>query len=311
MARTGGSLQVGPMWRPACRTSRPVVVLAAFLCACGGGGGGSPAAPTASPSPATIGAAGGTVTSGIARLVVPAGALGAPVALVVRVAPAGPLDPHVVGGTTVSVEPAGTTFAAAATLVLGYDPAAGPAGVDPADRRVHTRAAGAWVAVAGGTTDTGAREARASVTAAGTYAVRWVGPQTPCSLPEDRQFDFWLGRWDYHQGNLPLASNDITAEGGGSLVEEHFQDPTGTQGRSVSLFSRTDRLWHQTYVDSRGGRLVLAGSRVGPRMVLNQGAADRFTWDPVDADTVRYFGEHSADGGATWTVTLEARYTRR
>jgi hypothetical protein len=211
----------------------------------------------------------------------------------------------------VVIEPAGTTFAVPATLALRYDPALGPSGVAEAELRVHSLVGGAWVVAAGAATDIGAHEATAPLAAAGAYAVRWVGPQGPCSAGEDRQFDFWLGRWDYHQGNLPLASNEITQEGGGCVVEEHFQDPAGGRGRSVSLFSRADGRWHQTYIDSGGTRLVLVGGLSGRRMVLSQSAADRFTWDPLDADTVRYFGEHSADGGLSWTVTLDARYTRR
>ena len=46
-------------------------------------------------------------------------------------------------------------------------------------------------------------------------------------------------------------------------------------------------------------------------MVLNQGPSDRFTWDPLDAGTVRYYGERSADGGSTWVVNFDSRYTRR
>jgi hypothetical protein len=95
------------------------------------------------------------------------------------------------------------------------------------------------------------------------------------------------------------------------LIEEHYQDPTGVQGRSVSLVSRQDGLWHQTYIDSRGGRIVLVGSLEGKRMVLDQSATDRTTWDPLDADTVRYFAERTSDGGQTWSLVLDASYTRR
>jgi hypothetical protein len=282
-----------------------------MLPACGGGSGGSPSAPT-SPEP-SIGPAGGTVTAanGAVRLVVPAGALSAPVPLTVRAANGLPLDPHAIVQTAFAIEPAGTSFSAPATVVLRYDPSLGPSGVAEPGLRVHVLTGGEWEAVGGASTDVGANEASARISTAGTYAVRWIGPDGPCSSSEDRQFDFWLGSWDYHQGTLAVASNEITKEGGGCLVEEHFQDPTGVRGRSVSLFSRTDRHWHQTYIDSRGGRLVLVGGVSGRRMILNQGPTNRFTWDPVDADTVRYVGEQSADGGRTWTINLDAQYTRR
>ena len=282
-----------------------------MLPACGGGGAGNPAGPT--PSEPTIGPAGGTLVAanGSARLEVPAGALSAAVALTLRAGSGLPLDPHAIVQTAFTVAPPGTRFSSPATLVLHYDPSLGPSGVAESGLRVHVQDGSEWEPVAGASTDVGARNASARISEAGTYSVRWIGPDGPCSSSQDREFDFWLGSWDYHQGTLAVASNEITKEGRGCLVEEHFQDPTGVLGRSVSLFSRIDRRWHQTYVDSRGGRLVIVGGLSGPRMVLSQSPTSRFTWDPIDADTVRYLGEQSADGGRTWTLNLDARYTRR
>jgi hypothetical protein len=290
--------------------------LVLLLDACGGGGGAGPTTPTrASPPPdANIGPAGGTVTGagGAVRLVVPAGALTASVGLSVRASSQGPLDPHAVFRMAYEIILSGTAFAVPATLVIPFDPGRGPSGTEEADWRVASLdAGGAWQPVAG-TTDTGAHEATApSVPSTGVFGVVWPGPRDGCGSREDRQFDFWLGSWDYHQGNLPPASNEITKEGGGCLIEEHFQDPAGVQGRSVSLFSRKDGQWHRTYIDSQDTFLALVGGLQGRRMVLNQSANRRFSWDPLDADTVRYFGEQSADGGNTWVVNLDARYIRR
>jgi hypothetical protein len=168
-----------------------------------------------------------------------------------------------------------------------------------------------WQALAGGTADAAAHEASADVAATGTFGVRWPGPSGPCSLDEDRQFDFWLGSWSYRQANAFPGTNDITKEGGGCLVEEHFSDQSGTGGRSVSLFSRSDRQWHQTYIDTRGGRLVLVGTLVGGRMILLESPTSRYVWEIRDTNTIRYAGELSRDGGQTWTSGFEGVYTRR
>ena len=72
-----------------------------------------------------------------------------------------------------------------------------------------------------------------------------------------------------------------------------------------------DGRWHQTYVDTVGGRLVLVGSFDGRRMVLQEGAATRWVWESLSADSIRYAGERTTDGGQTWTPEAEARYTRR
>jgi len=289
------------------------LALPAFGC---GGGSASPSGPsTPAPSPtpdATVGPAGGTVSAagGAVRLVVPAGALSTSVGLTLRAATQVPLDPHAVGGAAYVIGPAGTTFAVPATLSIGFDGGRAPSGVETADLRVHLLAGDAWQALAGAA-EASAGQAAAPVAGAGTYGVRWLGPREPCASARDADFDFWLGSWNYRQSNGGTGTNDITREGGGCLIEEHFQDAAGGRGRSVSLFSRGDGKWHQTYIDSSGGRIVLVGSLDGGRMVMNTTPTERTTWDPLDANTIRYFTESTSDGGQTWRLTFDSRYTRR
>jgi hypothetical protein len=295
-----------------------IALLAAAACGGGGGGtGGSPTAPAAGPSAApdaTVGPAGGTVTAagGAVRLVIPAGALAASTGISIRAATQGPLDPHLVAGTVFDVTPA-VAFGAPARITLRYDPSRGPSGIDASELRVSTLDAARtrWQAVPGGTNDTGALEASADIAATASFGVHWPGPSTPCSLPEDAQFDFWIGNWSYRQPNAFPGANEITKESGGCLIEEHFSDASGTRGRSVSLFSRADRQWHQTYIDTQGGRLVLVGTLDGGRMVLLESATSRYVWEVRDANTIRYAGELSRDGGQTWTSGFEGVYTRR
>ena len=302
--------------------SHGLVYIALLLAAaCGGGEGSTGGPPTAPVTPApsaapdaTIGPAGGTVTAagGAVRLVIPAGALTGPTGISVRGAAQGPLDPHVVAGTLFDITPA-VAFSTPARLTLRYAASRGPSGIDEAELRVSTLDAArtTWQAVPGGTSDAGAREASADIGATGTFGVHWPGPSAACALDEDRQFDFWLGSWSYRQPNAFPGANEITKEGGGCLVEEHFSDQSGTRGRSVSLFSRADRQWHQTYIDTRGGRLVLVGTLLDGRMILLESPTSRYVWEVRDANTVRYAGELSRDGGQTWTSGFEAVYTRR
>ena len=293
-------------------------LLISFLVAsCGGGAAPlspSSSAPVATPTPAgSIGAAGGTVllASGAVRLSVPAGALSGNVAIEARLTSAAPLDPWVVGGSAYELSPSSVAFSTSAALTIRYQAGLRPSGTSPQDLRIHRLVGARWEPLSG-TNDTNASEATAPITTAGLYSVRWTGPTGPCSLPEDRQFDFWLGDWNLTEiaprGDVFQGTNNITRDDTGCVLEEDYR--SGGQGRSVSLYSRIDGRWHQTYIDSMGNRLILIGSFEGGRMLLNAGAT-RSYWQPVDRDTVRFVQEQSRDGGQTWTPFFDSRYTRR
>jgi hypothetical protein len=259
-----------------------------------------------------VGPAGGTVTSadGRATLVVPPGALAVPLPLTLRPATSVPLDPHATSRSGYALDPRDASFTAPATLTLQYDPALGPSGTDERELRLHAVDGGIWEQVAQASIDLVGHEASAPVRSGGTYGVVWIGPQSDCTDPMDHQFDFWLGRWNFSAPGVFPGTNDITAEGRGCLLEEHFQDTAGVRGRSTSLFGRRDGQWHQTYVDSLGGRLVLVGSFEGTRMVLYQSSSDRFLWEATSASVVRYWEEISTDNGATWRVAFDSSYAR-
>jgi len=290
------------------KTLRLAPILLSLCAACGGSPGSS--TPDAGQ---TVGPAGGTVTSrdGKATLVVPAGALATAVPLSLTTTGSIPLDPHEVAGTSYLVSPPETTFTAPATLRLRYNAPNGPSGVDEAELRVAALTNFVWEPIAQGTIDVASRDALAPITSGGTFGVVWPGPQSDCSDPEDRQFDFWLGQWNFRVGSATTGgTNDITSEGRGCLIEEHYRDATGAPGRSTSLFSRLDGKWHQTYIDQRGTRLILIGSWDGTRMVLYQTPTTRFLWQQTSATVVRYWQETTSDNGVTWSVPFDSNYSR-
>lgn len=297
-------------------TKTRIPLLAAAMLAslppCGSAGGlAAPAGPIA--GGAAITSAGGSVAGlgGAATLTVPAHAVAAAVTLTATEETTAPLDPAVVAGTAVRFAPA-VTFAAAApaALTIRYDPARRPSGVAESDLRVHQLVDGAWLPM-GGSIDTSAHVARVLVTGTGAYAVRWPEPVAPCESREAAQFDFWVGHWSFSAPNAAPGTNDVTRESAGCLIQERFRDAHGTVGRSISLLSPLDGRWHQTYVDSVGGRLVLVGGFEDGRMRLYETVARRFSWLRETPDRVRYFEERTADGGATWTVPFDAVYARR
>lgn len=285
--------------------------------ACGGG----QAAPVSPSQPASagsiegaVGASGGTVSlaGGAVKVLVPAGAVNAAVTIQARLAGSSPLDPWVVGGSAYEITPSTLSFSSPATLTIRYDQELRPSGTAPQDFRIHRLVGSSWAPLSG-TNDPLLSEATAPITTTGVYSIRWTGPTAPCLLTEDRQFDFWLGEWDLVDETLglpgrPAGTNHITRDETGCVIQEDYR--ASVQGRSLSLFSRADRRWHQTYIDSAGNRGVLIGSFEGGRMVLVAGAR-RSYWEPLDANTVHFVQDLSRDGGVTWVAFFDSRYLRR
>jgi hypothetical protein len=135
----------------------------------------------------------------------------------------------------------------------------------------------------------------------------------------EHDFDFWVGEWDV-VGPLgrTLGSSSIVALFGTGALAEHWRGVGGVEGRSLNSYDAERGVWHQTWVDSGGGVLMLDGGLVDGSMVLLGRARDeetgaqlsqRITWAP-EPDGVRQHWETSADEGATWSTVFDGHYRR-
>ncbi len=143
--------------------------------------------------------------------------------------------------------------------------------------------------------------------APGSWAAAAPAP-SPCSAPEYRQFDFWIGDWDVFDAGDAKPSMWIQVEKilDGCVLKETYRDVTGMMGQSFNVYDASRKVWHQTWVTNRGQLLVLEGGMEKGRMVLRaiettkQGPVEwRAFWSPQGVE-VRETAETSADGGKTW-----------
>ena len=160
--------------------------------------------------------------------------------------------------------------------------------------------------------------ASADDTAAESAAVSKSPP--PCSGPEFRQFDFWLGTWDLAWSDGGRGSNSISAILDSCVVQEEFDGRPAMYftGKSVSTFDRRQALWKQTWVDNQGGYLDFVGGWQGDRMVLTRvavvdsaGVIQRMVWYDIEPDRLEWNWERSKDDGKTWEVLWQIHYLRR
>lgn len=145
----------------------------------------------------------------------------------------------------------------------------------------------------------------------------------PCSAPEYKQFDFWLGAWDVspspgqpHAGMKEATSNENKILGGCVLIE-NYEEKEGFSGKSLNFYDGHLKKWRQLWTDSAGNMSEFSGEfkdgamrfegeshtaggkKVFRRMILTPGP-----------DTVRQYSEVSADG-KSWKFLYDLTYDRK
>jgi hypothetical protein len=141
-----------------------------------------------------------------------------------------------------------------------------------------------------------------------------------CALPEQRQFDFWLGDWDAFEADRRdslVARTRVDVILDGCVLREVYEGRNGLTGQSFSLYDAARRRWHQSWVTNRGQLLELDGGLDRERMVLAgpvsraDGGSDgiRGVWSR-EGDGVRETAMTSADGGKTWKPLFDLVFRR-
>lgn len=152
-----------------------------------------------------------------------------------------------------------------------------------------------------------------------------AAPRTPaaaqtsprCAGPEFRQLDFWIGTWTVTDpdGDV-MGESTVVPTLDGCAVREDWSSGQ-MHGTSINAFDKPEAVWRQMWVDNLGAVLRLAGDWQQDRMVLvgdrlgSDGKTRRLrvTLSQRDDGTLRQVQERSEDGGRTWTVIFEGRYT--
>jgi len=153
----------------------------------------------------------------------------------------------------------------------------------------------------------------------------------PCSSPEYRQLDFWVGDWNVEftqqDGSIGQATNHITKdEYGTCAISEHFRQPGGGAnggdyiGGSYSIYDAVTKTWRQMWVDNGGAMFDLRGGPVtgerhrfqltnieprGPKK-----APLRMIWEDVTADSLTWRWQ-KGNPDSSWTDLWVLHYKRR
>jgi hypothetical protein len=142
----------------------------------------------------------------------------------------------------------------------------------------------------------------------------------PCSGPEHRQFDFWIGEWNVTRPDgTPAGTNRIRSILGGCVLHESWKAANGPhEGQSFNILGRGGR-WHQTWVDNGGLLLELVGGLEAGRMVMGQEMTlpdgktvrQEISWERLANGQVKQHWRSSDDGGETWRDIFVGIYTKK
>ncbi|MEI2739165.1 MAG: hypothetical protein V9F01_10295 [Chitinophagaceae bacterium] len=151
--------------------------------------------------------------------------------------------------------------------------------------------------------------------------------QKPCSRPEFRQFDFWIGEWEAFAPNGTKGGDSkISVILDSCVILEEWTSANAQQGliytgKSFNSYNAATKQWQQTWTDNTGntteflrgeggsGKIVYYADKVaGPdgKVFMR-----RLTFTKLSNDKVRQFGERSDDGGKTWLTEYDLEYRRK
>jgi hypothetical protein len=143
---------------------------------------------------------------------------------------------------------------------------------------------------------------------------------SPCdSLPEYRQFDFWVGEWDVTDHGKKIAESSIQRIVGQCIIFENYSEPPDYAGKSFNFYDASLRKWRQTWVDSNGGVSEFTGGFQDGAMRLEgethrangKRVLRRMVLSPLERGRVRQYSERSLDEGKTWGVAYDYVYVPR
>lgn len=158
-------------------------------------------------------------------------------------------------------------------------------------------------------------------------AVQTLSAQKPCSRPEFRQFDFWIGEWEaFGIKGQKAGDSKISVILDSCVILEEWTSASQQQGltyagKSFNSYNAAAKQWQQTWTDNTGntteflrgegndGKIVFYADKVtGPEGKIFK---RRLTFTKLSNDKVRQFGEMSNDGGTTWITEYDLEYRRK
>jgi hypothetical protein len=151
--------------------------------------------------------------------------------------------------------------------------------------------------------------------------------QKPCSRPEYRQFDFWIGEWEaFGKNGQKAGDSKISLILDSCIILEEWTSATINRGiryagKSFNTYNANTKQWQQTWVDNAGGsNEYLKGKFEDNKIIYSSSpfsfnkdtmAIRKMTFTNLSQDKLRQHGEISKDNGVSWVTEYDLEYRRK
>jgi hypothetical protein len=151
--------------------------------------------------------------------------------------------------------------------------------------------------------------------------------QRPCSRPEYRQFDFWIGEWEaFGKNGQKAGDSKITLILDSCTLLEEWTSASVNQGlryagKSFNIYNAATKQWQQTWVDNAGGTNEYLLGKFENNQIIYQSssfpykkdtlAIRKMTFTNLSPVKLRQHGEISTNNGISWTTEYDLEYRRK
>lgn len=149
----------------------------------------------------------------------------------------------------------------------------------------------------------------------------------PCSHPEYRQFDFWIGEWEaFGKNGQKAGDSKISLILDSCIILEEWTSASVNQGiryagKSFNTWNTATKQWQQTWVDNvSGANEYLQGKFEDNKIIYTSSpfpvskdtmAIRKMTFTNLSPEKLRQHGEISKNNGISWTTEYELEYRRK
>lgn len=149
----------------------------------------------------------------------------------------------------------------------------------------------------------------------------------PCSSPEYRKFDFWIGEWEaFAKDGSKAGDSKISVILDSCIILEEWtsvaiQKGLRYAGKSFNTYNAETKQWQQTWVDNTGNTTFYSIGKSETNSIVFKSnsfyvskdsiAIRRLSFYKISAERVRQHGEISIDGEKTWQTEYDLEYRRK